>query len=115
MERSFDFSIVRICPDARRGEIINIGICVYLEDRLDVRVLPSMRKAQALHGEIDIQSLYELPDHLNGWISDIKSTKERYELLREFGMIMLSEPGLFLADESEYETTVSELMAKLVE
>lgn len=114
MECSFNFSIIRLCPDERRGEVVNIGICVFGEARLDVRVLASMRKVQALRGDIDVAALYELPQHINDWAKGVTGTTEQYELLRDFGMISLSEPGAFFATDASYETAVAGLMDKLV-
>ena len=38
MGRSYDFAIIRFAPDEVRGERLNIGAVVFLEDRLDIRL-----------------------------------------------------------------------------
>jgi hypothetical protein len=49
MAQSFSFSVLQANPDRRRGERVNVGIVVFLPDRLDVR-LPESRKMRALTG-----------------------------------------------------------------
>ena len=49
MEKSFKFSVLQADPDRRRGERVNVGIVVFLEDRLDVR-MPELRKLTMLTG-----------------------------------------------------------------
>jgi hypothetical protein len=81
---------------------------------MDIRILPSLTKAQALHGDLDIASLYNLSSQMNGWVERLRTVRERYEALHNFGMVMLSEPGNFEAEDGDYDTTVAKLMTKLV-
>jgi len=81
---------------------------------MDIRILPSLTKAQALHGDLDIASLYQLPSQMNGWVERLRTTRERYEALHDFGMVILSEPGNFEAEEGNYDTAIANLMTKLV-
>ena len=48
MEAVYDYAILRVSPDARRGESVNVGVAVFLPHRLDVRILPSLAKVAAL-------------------------------------------------------------------
>jgi hypothetical protein len=113
MERSFEFSIVRVCPEPARGEVINIGICVYLDTRLDIRILPSLRKVQALYGDIDLELLYDIPTRLNTWVDGVEGSL-RFDVIRQFGAIELSDPGALITSDETYEADISRLMAKLV-
>jgi hypothetical protein len=115
MERIYNFAIIRISPDPRRGELINIGVVVFLRGRLDVRILPSLAKVQALHGDLDLLRLYELPEIMAVYSKLKKSVQDRYDLIKHIGMVELSEIGGFRAnDESTYDRAVEELMVNLV-
>jgi hypothetical protein len=115
MERVYSFAIVRICPDPRRGELVNIGITVFLPRRLDVRILPTLGKVHALHGELDLAALYALPEKLSAYAKIHRSVAERYALIRKVGMVELSDLGQFRSkDEAEYEQTVQTLITQLV-
>jgi hypothetical protein len=47
MEHTFDYAILKAIPDARRGERVNVGIIVFLPDRIDVR-LSDLAKLRAI-------------------------------------------------------------------
>ena len=47
MEHTFNYAILQVIPDIRRGERVNIGIVVFKPDGLDIRVSET-RKLQAL-------------------------------------------------------------------
>jgi hypothetical protein len=38
MARSFEFAVLRLAPDPARGEAINLGIVVFIEGDLDIRI-----------------------------------------------------------------------------
>jgi hypothetical protein len=59
MALSFKFSVVQASPDRRRGERVNVGVLVFLNDRVDFRV-PELRKLKMLagHGWDEIASAY---------------------------------------------------------
>ena len=59
MALSFKFSILQAAPDPRRGERVNVGLVVFLKDKVDFR-MPELRKLRALtgHGWDDIARAY---------------------------------------------------------
>ena len=111
----YKFSIIRVSPDPRRGEIVNIGIAVFNRFDIDVRILPSLAKVQALHEEIDLSELYSLPQKMNRLGTPQGSPEQTHRVLRQIGMIELSELGQFQASDKDiYDATISQLMDKLV-
>ena len=116
MERVYNFAIVRVSPDPRRGELVNIGIVVYLRHRVDVRILPSLAKVQALHGELDLTQLHVLPTRMIEFAKGRRSVADRHAMLRKVGMVELSDLGQFSArNEAEYALTVEQLISQLVQ
>lgn len=116
MERIYNFAIVRVSPDPRRGELVNIGIAVFLpRSGLDVRIMPSLAKVQALHGELDLAALRALPERLSAYAAGRGPVAERYALIKNVGMVELSELGRFRAkDNEDYARVVEQLITKLV-
>ena len=115
MAHIYNFSIIRVSPDPKRGELVNIGIVVFLRSKLDVRILPSLAKVNALHGELDLTQLHSLPIKLNSFVKGVKSVADRHNFIRRIGMVELSDLGQFVADAGiEYEDRVDDLLTRLV-
>ena len=63
MAHIFNYSILTAIPDARRGERVNVGIVVFLAERLDIR-FSDIAKLRALTGMIGIGIS---SNHETGW------------------------------------------------
>lgn len=114
MANTYDFSIIRIEPDPRRGEVVNIGIVIYSGDGLDVRILPNLRKVHALFGDFNLKELYDLPKSLSEWGSVLLDKQDPNEPLA-FGPVEISARGTFTAVNKEvYQSQVSNLLKTLV-
>jgi len=115
MANIYNFSIIRVCPDQKRGEVVNIGIAVFNRYDIDVHILPSLLKVHALHEEIDLSELYALPQKMNRIGIGKGSPEESHRALRQVGMVELSDLGQFRANNKEqYDEVVADLMSKLV-
>jgi Protein of unknown function (DUF3037) len=115
MAHIYDFAIIRVSPDPRRGELVNIGIAVFLQDTIDVRVLPSLAKVHALHQELNLTQLYDLPERFNEICPAEGSVEERHGIIRSIGMVELSALGKFTAaGNQQYEERLDHLMKNLV-
>ena len=114
MAHIYNFAIIRVSPDPRRGELVNIGIVVFLPSKLDIHLLPSLTKVHALHGELDLTQLYDLPAKMNAFMPKRAPTSDRHRLIRQLGMVELSELGQFQAEKEQYDVIVEKLMTKLV-
>lgn len=114
MDGIYRYAILRAIPDARRGEIANIGVVVFLEDRLDIRILES-RKATALSGRVWDSFIHEYAERLKSL--DHPGTDEENRISRfriVDGQISMSELGWFSATEDQYEKRLSEVTKTLV-
>ncbi|MEX1306368.1 MAG: DUF3037 domain-containing protein [Rhodovibrionaceae bacterium] len=115
MPRSYNFGIIRVVPDVRRGESVNVGIVVLGESGPDVRLLPNMGKVQALDGAFDAEALHQLPEIFRKWTYDQWVEEGSFETFGEFGPISIAGGGEFSArDEDDYGATIDDLMAQLV-
>jgi hypothetical protein len=115
MAHSFKYSVLRVIPDSRRGECVNVGLVVFLDDAVDVRVLSSLAKVAALNGAVDLEELRTLPSTISEWVpaGDIES---RHASLRNLGVVSVTELGQFETDGSpdSYDAAVRRLMKALV-
>lgn len=115
MARFFDYVILRVSPDPRRGERVNIGLAVISAKGIDVRIIPSPRKVQALAGDFEISALFSLEKSIPQCLPEDATIDDLRMFIKGLGVISTSEPGYFSADtDQNYEKSVSSLMRKLV-
>jgi hypothetical protein len=115
MARSFDFCVLKYRPDPRRGEVVNIGIVIFFGEQLDVRLLESFGKAQALSPGVSFDSLATLPGRLNYLTSGINDNQAKRDFLARFGQFTASGLGQFdIALAEDYESEVARLLVDLV-
>jgi len=109
------YSILRVVPDERRGEIVNVGLVIFLPDELDVHILPSLTKVRTIDGRVSIDDLYTSAEQLRRWANEVEGIESKHQAIKEFGLFTVSELGWFKVTQSEdYERTVKKLMADLV-
>lgn len=115
MAHSFKFSILQAIPDRRRGERVNVGVMVFLKDRIDFR-MPELRKLRALtgHGWDEVAQAY-------GTLIEREyiDQKEPSKLIKNISALSEtfapSEVGVMVIDsESEYESRVDSILSSLI-
>lgn len=114
--QSFKYSIVRYMPDPRRGEIVNVGLVVFLDEKLDVRLINNSAKIRIIDGSSGIEDLEKLKNFLEEIRGLAGSTDLSLEMIKSFhGPSFLSEPANFFLDHlSQYEDKVNSLFNTLV-
>lgn len=115
MALSFDYCLLRINPDKKRGECVNVGLVVFDSGGLDVRVLPSYTKAKALNAAIDYEAFHDLPRLLSEVVDGFQCVEDSYRVLQHIGIVELSELARFEVSSSDfYERAVVGLFNDLV-
>ena len=115
MARSYKFAVIRVTPDFRRGETVNVGLAVFAHGPVDVRILPNLSKLQSIDGTVDLSSIFELDSKIPKFVSDVETVDQKIDMLSEIGFIKADDVGEFLAHDSEtYERRVADLMDRLV-
>ena len=115
MECTYDYSLIVVEPDARRGERVNVGILVFRPDGLDVRILETRKAAFIASSNWDAY-LRSFQANLSETFHETRSV----ERVREAASILspqarLSEPGWFQArDADEYEANIKRIVTTLV-
>ncbi len=115
MERSYRYAVVRAVPDARKGEVVNIGIVVFHTETVDVHIAPSLNKLIVLDGAIDLDEIRNLPETLSQWTARFDSVDEKIDAIKRFGIVTLSQTGIFRETPAlSYADQVHDLMRTLV-
>lgn len=115
MTDTFEYSVIRVEPDSRRGERVNVGIVVFKGRALDVRVIDT-RKASLIasrNWDAHIQIFAENLDQL------FEGGQDASELVSLVGsldrQLNLTKLGWFKArNPDDYEIQVKEIIEALV-
>jgi Protein of unknown function (DUF3037) len=115
MEHSYKYAVIRAIPNPRKGEVVNIGIAVFHQETVDTRLAPSLHKLLALEGSVNVDAIRELPTSLSQWTSRVDTIEEKYQAIRSFGIVTLSNLGMFRTSRTvSYEGQIDALMRTLV-
>jgi hypothetical protein len=110
----YSYSLIRAVPDRRRGEWVNVGLVVFLADRVDVRLLQNLTKLKVLAPSLDVRSIEDLPEIWSAWTQELTDVAERRSMLAEFPLFQASEVAVFACAQRDYEATVEQIMKDLV-
>ena len=115
MARSFNFSIIQASPDRRRGEIVNVGMAVFLDGKVDIH-LPELRKISALTGHLwdGAKEAYEIA--VNKCVDASAAVGAKIDVMRDLSdTFRVSDPGvLTIDDSSQYDERVESILKSLV-
>lgn len=110
----FDYSLIRAVPDPRRGEWVNVGVCVYLSGFLDVRLSESSTKLRALDPNLDTRILRNLSGHWNEIVDGFHTTVEKQLVLGSLPFVHASAVAQFVAESKDYEEQLGLILRDLV-
>ena len=119
MARCYKFSLVRLTASAPRDERLNIGIAVFDEDRLDVRLARSLGKLHAISLAYDpevIRSAAEALIEIDRQLFTSDDAEGRLERLRQFCPFDLSPLAYFTAPSRDaYEQEIGLILRSFVD
>jgi hypothetical protein len=64
MGRSYKFAIIRFAPDETRGENLNIGVLIFRETDVDIRMTRRLDRVRAISGAVDLKSVESIVENL---------------------------------------------------
>ncbi|MDB5986093.1 MAG: hypothetical protein JWR16_1146 [Nevskia sp.] len=115
-EQHYDYCVLRFSPSRIRGETVNVGLIVFLEDSLDIRLLKSAAKAKTLVAGLDNDLLPGAAAELKHWSSGLQSVEARYGAIKSLSYFNCSPLGRFTAaSTSEYRQKIKQLFTEWVE
>jgi len=104
MARSFEFAVLRLSPDPARGESINIGVVVFLEGGVDVRIGEVLTRARVLCPEATPEVIGEGVNVLRRLGAASLPSAARHRSLQRFGLFTLGELGYFTVEDNQPQT-----------
>ncbi|MDB5529201.1 MAG: putative phage-related protein [Devosia sp.] len=108
MGRIAEYAILRFVPEAHRGELINVGLVVFRDSRLDVRLFLHAAVFKAIG--VSPTSLDWVSAYLREIDDPSAEPNQRWERLSKIPSIVLSEPGWLMADSDEqYEIRIQRI------
>lgn len=121
MAHSYKFALIRLSSGDNRDERLNVGLAVFLENGLDIRVASKLDKVRALSAALDpneVKTLIQGMSDLDQRMLDagVRETTRRREILGKGSPASFSSFGeFFAADQSAYEDRISSIIRDLVE
>lgn len=121
MNRSYEFSILKLAPRNARDERVNLGAVVLHDGYLDIRITKRLEKLRAISAAVSAESLSNLAASLIEIDSEIRmmgitSSEERLRRLEGFGPFGFSEVGSFTAPNAdEYENRLKSIFQAMIE
>ena len=112
----YEYALIKYMPNPKRGEIINIGLIVFNEKKLDIRMIDSVSRLNILEEKPNLESIALIPQLFNKLTKFSKDNDSKFNFLKKnINGIFLSEKAIFSVNESEkYEDRVLELYNELI-
>lgn len=104
MARSFEFSVLRLMPDPARGEMVNLGIVIFHEGEIEIRLGEVMTRARLFHPDFTPTALHEGVAVLKRLGAIKLSSKDRHIALKGIGPFALGDLGYFSVEDGKQET-----------
>jgi hypothetical protein len=121
MARSYNFCVVQFPAHPIREERLNLALAIFCDGTLDVRPARRLDKLKAISAALDLDAVRDSVCQLSEIDAFVRasgetSPQDRLRELASFASFEFSSLGEFLAPNADaYETTVSELLQRLVE
>lgn len=109
---TYRYSLIRLTLILKK-ETINVGLVVYLNQGIDVRIINSESKLKAIDTNLDLHYLNDLTDslvHLSELVEDVELLPKLFK-----GSLSLSSFGMFSVSSNEtYDDKIKNLMDRLI-
>lgn len=121
MDRDANFAVVQFAAHPARDERLNVGLIVFHENSLDVRLSKRLDRVRTLSAALDVDQVRASLENLSELDAYVRSTgaltpAERLAGIASLAPVLFSSLGLLHSPSfSEYENSVASLLQKLVE
>ena len=113
MAHTFEFAVLRLVPDVARAESVNLGLVVFLDGAVDVRIGEVLTRARVLYPELTDAELSAGIDTFRRLGSVPVSAAERHRALSSLGAFFLGPLGTFDVGDGKAETYESQVSTLL--
>lgn len=117
MRTRYEYTILRLIPDASRGEVVNIGVVIFGENGADVRLLNNLYKARALSSWVSQDHLRQLQTAIPNALSSVSGRDmQLFTLQGLFSPVTVDgmSGSFFASNLDEYESQVEATMSAYV-
>jgi len=114
MARTYDFAVLRLAPDAARGEVVNVGLVIFKEDGVDVRVGDVLTRARAVYRDFGTEALDDTVAFMKEAGAVSLPAADRHRVLSRIGLFALGDLGYFTVSDTPNET-YEDNVARLLE
>jgi hypothetical protein len=121
MDRDAKFAVIQFAAHPARGERLNVGLVVFHQNSLDVRLSKRLDRVRALSAALDLDQVRASLTNLNELDAYARSTgaatpAERLAQIESLAPVQFSPLGFLHSPSStEYENSIASLLKKLVE
>lgn len=112
----YNYAVIKYMADARRQEIINVGLIVFREEGVDIRVLESTTKLRIIDGRSQNEDIFKFKKQIENMCGMASSAEEQIEFMSILkGKTYLSSIATFSIDDAnQYNPKVLNLFEKLI-
>lgn len=121
MDRDANFAVVQFAAHPARDERLNVGLIIFHENSLDVRLSKRLDRVRTLSAALDLDQVRASLENLRELDAYVRSSgaltaAERLAGIASLAPVQFSSLGLLHSpSSSEYESSISALLQKLVE
>lgn len=121
MGRYHKFSILRLAPGGARDERINVGVAIFENDSVDVRLPTKLDKIRVISGALNQAAVRNLADAIDDRDGELRAAgihdpEARVQAIGQLGPMQLSTVGVFQSNSAaEYEARVSAIFRGLID
>ncbi|OYU78466.1 MAG: hypothetical protein CFE32_01390 [Alphaproteobacteria bacterium PA3] len=115
--QTFKYAVIRLSPDALKGEAINIGIAVFRDGRIETHIGRVLTRVRAISADFTQDLLDKTLFSLKSFSSMKLPDDEKYQALKSIGVIRLGELGSFESQDSggeDYHANIRFLLSTFV-
>lgn len=114
---TFQYAILSYQPDRARQERVNVGLVVFLGDRLDVRMLNSVNKVRALGVDVRPEDFAYMASALSTYVDFSETVEKQHQIIATFSseLVVSDELSWFrLESPPQYESVIERLFERFV-
>lgn len=116
MNTTYHYVVLRLAPDAMRGELINVGIALFPKDgESKVITMATLNKLRAIDDSWDSSRLSSWTSNIQTILTRKKAVSDQLRTLEMFGFCEANAAGMFSAgSEEELAKRIREIKVKYV-
>jgi hypothetical protein len=104
MARLHNFAVIRLAPDPLRGEALNVGVIIFRQGEVDIRLGEVLTRARAVYPAANSEILHDGVAVMRRLGAAPLPPSELHRTMQRIGLFALGELGSFTVDDDRPET-----------